>query len=627
MTKVRSLILGALIAFGNTVLLSNQPDLDFSSFASAQGQQSDQRPGPPGTIRVRVRLIPVDVIVVDKSGKPVRDLKKEDFTMLENGHPQEIRHFSIETLTDASSSPDERPQLRRVPALELAPQPARTFLILLGRGRHQSNFKSIDALIRFVRTDLLQQDRVAVFAYNRATDFTTNHEQMAQVLERYKAVNDRIETWMDNRFSGLAAVYGSAEIPESWQSEIDRIFALDADLGFRRLPPGRMTEKGSIAQDLLEEFDFKQREEAQRKLRESSGGGLKEGLATEKTATDNAKQGFEQLEQAEANARSDLPFEQFASASAVMMQDVQNMLSSIEYLRFMEGEKHLLFFTENGLFLPNTKYDKGIGTIANDARVAIHPFQTGGTYMGSGPWGVAFSTKPSAPKRAGDDARTFALYSLMNIAEFTGGRSAIHQDIGKALSRVNEMTRTEYLLGYYPAETNWDGRFRSITVKLNRPGLKALYRHGYYALDTIQLHDRQEFLAYSRIAAAASYGPVLTDLPLKVSTTRRIYSAGQSQTQVDLNLDASKVRFKAKNSHYSGKLRIAVLRIGGRGEYLGDDWQTIDMDLEEETYQKVVREGFPFSISVPTTTSRQLAKIVVYDFGSDKVGSVVTRLR
>ena len=60
------------------------------------------------------------------------------------------------------------------------------------------------------------------------------------------------------------------------------------------------------------------------------------------------------------------------------MQDLQNIYTAVEYLRYMDGEKHLLLFTENGLFLPRLENDKSLAAMANDARVTIDTFQTGG---------------------------------------------------------------------------------------------------------------------------------------------------------------------------------------------------------------------------------------------------------
>ena len=176
----------------------------------------DQRPGPPGTFRVRVRMVPVDVIVTDQRNRPVTDLKAEDFDVYDNGRLQEIRHFSVQTFTETTAqTAAPMPPQGPVPTAVLTPQSSRTFLILMGRGWHQ-RLKAVDSLIRFVRNDLLPQDRVALFAYNRATDFTTDHERIAHALERYRTIFERIESMLESRNRGLAAIYGSKEIPRSY---------------------------------------------------------------------------------------------------------------------------------------------------------------------------------------------------------------------------------------------------------------------------------------------------------------------------------------------------------------------------------------------------------------------------
>src|SRR5438094_5805245 len=61
----------------------------------APANPSQQPPPPPGpTFRVRVDYVEVDVVVTDQQGNLVRDLKKEDFQVLEDGKPQSINTFT-----------------------------------------------------------------------------------------------------------------------------------------------------------------------------------------------------------------------------------------------------------------------------------------------------------------------------------------------------------------------------------------------------------------------------------------------------------------------------------------------------------------------------------------------------
>ena len=65
-------------------------------------QQAPQPPPPApasrGQIRVTTELVLVNVVARDKKGNLVRDLKKEDFTLLEDGKRQEISTFDFENV-------------------------------------------------------------------------------------------------------------------------------------------------------------------------------------------------------------------------------------------------------------------------------------------------------------------------------------------------------------------------------------------------------------------------------------------------------------------------------------------------------------------------------------------------
>jgi VWFA-related protein len=548
-----------------------------------QAGTQNQRPGPPGTYRVRVQLIPIDVIVTDARGRPVTDLKQEDFLVFENGSLQQIRHFVVQALTSVAQAPILPEAAAPGRPTELVPQSARIFLIMMGRGRFQTPFKNVDALIRFIRSELLPQDRVAVFAYNRATAFSTDHERIAQVLERYKRIHEKIESWLELRMSGLAAIYGSKEIPASFQAEIDKIFAPLAGTDSLRPIPGQLRDAATMDKDAR--------------------------TVAEQAIIPDANPSRDQFTKLEADAITDLSFEEYASTYAATHQDVQNIFTCIQYMRFMEGEKHLFFFSPDGLFLPRLEQDESLASMANDARVAIDTFQTGGLSPN-------FSW-----------SRTFAVSSLRNVSQFTGGRAAINQDIGKALTWVNETTRFEYLLGYYSQNENWDGKYRRITVKVNRPGVNVSYRHGYYARETLQLYNREEFLAYSRISAAAAYSRDLADIAFKISTSAGADLLGPPKIRVELQIDAGKLGFQEVDGFHTGKLYTAVFYADDKGKVLDSVWGFLELKLPEDKYQAVMKSGITLPIMVPHKVLRQILKVVICDSGSGLVGSKVTKMR
>lgn len=62
-----------------------------------------QKPASAPALRISVRLIQVNVIAEDSDGQPIRDLTKENFTILEQGQPQQITLFAQQN--DVPSAP------------------------------------------------------------------------------------------------------------------------------------------------------------------------------------------------------------------------------------------------------------------------------------------------------------------------------------------------------------------------------------------------------------------------------------------------------------------------------------------------------------------------------------------
>ncbi len=86
--------------------------------------------------------------------------------------------------------------------------------------------------------------------------------------------------------------------------------------------------------------------------------------------------------------------------------------------------------------------------------------------------------------------------SLQNIASATGGASVVGAaEIGPALIKFAGEQSGHYELGYYSSNNKFDGKFRSIDVKVKRSGVSVIARKGYQA-------PTAEMLRASEIAAA-----------------------------------------------------------------------------------------------------------------------------
>jgi VWFA-related protein len=315
----------------------------------------DRQQQVPGAFRSRVVLVPVDVHVVDSRGRPITDLRREDFTILEGGRPQEIAHFSVQHLAPEPPAQDEGPAFRQPPGSTLTPQHQRVFLIFLARGRLQHPAMGVDGLIEFVRDRLLPQDQVAVMAWNRATGFTTDHVRALGVIERFKRGHEEIEAWFSEQDQTLAAIYGTGEIPPGIQQKIDAIF--------------ESTDRRVVLEDPLADTNALAAEQ-----RRTIGDLMRNDLVSQRIGPELA----DAYDEAAPTPSAEFGLDEYLRASGQSVYDLGNLYKAVAYLRYLEGEKHLVFVSQNGLFLPSVSGRSGIAAAASDARVAIDTIQTGG---------------------------------------------------------------------------------------------------------------------------------------------------------------------------------------------------------------------------------------------------------
>jgi len=582
------------------------------------GKTGQQQPTPGVVFRSAVTLVPVDVRVTDKNGKPITDLKAEDFTLVEDGVRQEIRHFALQTFA-ASDAPPPGGALTatastpagltlRKDAVSFEPQTNRIFLIVLGRGRLQEPSKAIDALIQFVNERLLPRDQVAVFAYNRATTFTTDHQNVANLLQKFRSMHEQVDYEVELAMSGLAAIYGSKMLPKSLQGKIDAMFAGSTLLASERLDP-KVTANKQLDKDITRQTDILIQKEQE--LAKADMTALANAASSIKMPNLTA---WTELDEIQTQMFADLSLEDFVTATAQTLQDLGNIYAAISYLKNFEGEKHLVFFTEKGLTLSRTEEDERLASIANDARVVLDTVETGGIYVG----------QPGNNAGVMPDGRwnqTFAFKTLRTIAELTGGVSSIAESGKVAMDRLNDVTRVTYSLGFYPANPNWNGDYRNVTVKVNRPGTQVYFRHGYYATKELAAFNRREFITKERMQAAAGFRRTLDDIKLRVNAKQKRTPDGNFEVTVDVDIDPKKLAFRSIEGVHVGEISIAVFCFNEKGAGLGGNMQNADLKLTDDVYKRVLNTGVPYKASIPVPSGVRTVRVIVYDFKADLIGS------
>jgi VWFA-related protein len=581
-----------VIAFGALLVI-----LFFAAHEAAVARVPQQQ--NQGAFRSSVILVPLDVRVVDKTGKPVTDLKQEDFTVQEDGVRQQIGHFEKREMTPEAPQADAKWATTRSAAFSMTTQNDRIFLILLGRGKLQEPSKALDALLNFVRVRLMPQDRVALFTYDRATPFTTDHETIAKIIERFKKLHPDIDMEVNLQLNGLAQVYGSKVVPKTVQSKINMLFEglmATTDLGRAN---GKTAAMEADARRQTDALINKTIEDTSKVLDDPTLG--LPGMSR-----------WTSHDEIETQAFTDLPLDEFIDRNGQSLQDLGNLYAAIEYMRHFEGEKHILYLTEKGLNLPRWEDDQRLWKAANDARVVIDAFQTGGIYIGQ---------QGGQPVSAWSE--TFANQTTRSIAEQTGGIAGIMESGQWMMDRVDQATRVGYLLGYYPTNASWDGSYRKITVKVNRPDVQVLSRSGYYGRREVGAFDRRTFITTDRIMGALNYasgGRQINDLKLKLKASKTT-SGGMAEITVDVTIDATRVSMTTVNGVHIGSLDIAVFAGDLNGNVVGNSLQKAELKLAEEQFQAIKKNGIPYQLRLRVPAGVRRIKVVVYDYVADLVGT------
>ena len=157
----------ALVVFSASVILAGR----FTVIAQQEGpkkrtedQGAEQRsPGADVTVRIETRLVNLNVKAVDAAGRPVTDLKLDDFEVYEDGVKQQITHFSAVTA------------------------PVNVVLLLdLGGATKKRRQLARDAAAGFIDA-LPAQDRIALGAFTRNlrmfTDFTSDRARLKDLAK------------------------------------------------------------------------------------------------------------------------------------------------------------------------------------------------------------------------------------------------------------------------------------------------------------------------------------------------------------------------------------------------------------------------------------------------------------
>ncbi|HLJ90246.1 MAG TPA: VWA domain-containing protein [Candidatus Angelobacter sp.] len=227
-SKIRQTLAALLCA---TLTMSSLSSI--SAQTASQQTQNDAQQQGNFRFRVESELVLVNVVARDKQGKLVQDLKREDFTLLEDGKAQQVSSFDSEILdttpmvanTTTGGQPSEHPATPPKPILtrkdaDDALSNKRVIVLFFDFTSMQPDEtqRAVEAAKKYVNTKMTQADMIALVSFASSLrldlDFTGDQARLLQVLNSYTHSEGQ---GMDNGATGDAdgiEETGDAYIPD-----------------------------------------------------------------------------------------------------------------------------------------------------------------------------------------------------------------------------------------------------------------------------------------------------------------------------------------------------------------------------------------------------------------------------
>ena len=185
--------------------------------------------------------------------------------------------------------------------------------------------------------------------------------------------------------------------------------------------------------------------------------------------------------------------------------------------------------------------------------------------------------------------------SMRTISNETGGFVIIGGDINEQFGRVIDENSSYYLLGYYPSSDKKDGKFRSLDLRVKRPGLRVQYRKGYTA--------PRSGTANRATAAAAGKAPVelrtaiespipIAGVPMRVFAAPFVGPSRKGSVAIIIEFAPQAFRFQQQGDAFIESLDVLIVPLNAAGKVLDGAHDQVPMKLSARSHDLVRTRGF-----------------------------------
>ena len=520
---------------------------------------------PAGAVRVTTRLVLVDVVVIDKEGRTVGDLKKEDFALTENGKQQSIATFTFEQaeLARAAAKPAPLPPnfYTNRPEYRTPPGPLTMLLLDALNTPLGDQAYARQQMLKYLETQLQPNQGTAILALGNSLrllqDFTSDPQLLRAAVQKYTASKSTLLTEesdkLDPSFTGSSGA--AARLQEFEQEQIAAQTDVRVQITLAALRSIARTAAGFPGRKVLI----------------------------------------------------------WVSGAFPISLDPQEFITGR-----LSGLSQSRFYAQEVERTAALLADAQVAIYPVDARGLVGPALADASRHGSIPANAGID-------RQGSELLT-SHQTMMQLAEDTGGRAFINRnDIDQAVASGAAEGATYYELGYYPEAKIWDGKFHKLAVKVQRAGVVVRHRRGYFATDPAHWRDANQKPDLDISNALREPIPATQ----VVFIARVVPQAAGPQTHIDIQFaayaDTLSFEEEPEGRHHASVDFLAVA-VSPDGKIAANDSKTMEAHLRPETYARVQKEGVPFHMDLQVAPGNYQLHLGVRDNRTGWIGTLTVPL-
>jgi hypothetical protein len=221
--------------------------------------------------------------------------------------------------------------------------------------------------------------------------------------------------------------------------------------------------------------------------------------------------------------------------------------------------------------------------------------------------------------------------SLRTISDETGGFASLNSnDYQNGFARIIQDNSSYYVLGYYSTDTKRDGTFRTLNVRVKRPGLQVRARKGYVAPKGRAQPagtPPPPAIAASIAMRDALDSPIpATGLGLSAFAAPMAGAVGnraKATVLVIVELDGRALTFKQEGGLFANDIEVAIVATDDTGKVREGTKDNAKLQLRPETHKVISTNGVRLTRRIELPPGTYQLRIGARESNGGRVGSVV----